>query len=257
MIISRSNTCPSCGGPHSNSCYVVYDDGSKCYSCGYGSRNSAEYYAFRPKLELSSYNDKELYLPLSTNNTKKFSNNALKWLYDYYIYDELIEKYKIGYVEATPYLHESLLFPILESGMVVDYQRRYFPKAFFSSSGVKKRVFVTGKNTNTIVLVEDFISSIRVGEEIDCMCLFGTSITQNQINYLMSNYCHIKIWLDPDEPGVQAATKISNQLFKDYSRYCGINLYQQKGECTIEIISTSEQPKSLSPQQIKEILNDR
>lgn len=248
MIVSRSTTCPYCGSDHMNSCYITYHDGAYCFSCGKGTKKSEEDFAFRPK-ELVSER-RELFTPANTLNVNEFSPKVLSWLYSYFVYDNLIRDSRIAYSPATEWYDESLLFPVSNT----EYQRRFFPKAFFSTSGVKQTVFVCGSQTaNTVVLVEDYVSAIRVGQSAPTLCLFGTSCNKLLEQFIIQNYTDIYIWLDNDEPGINAAKKIEEQLTKAFHYKMLQKPFTYQQVARVCNISTELQPKEYSDNQIKEI----
>lgn len=252
MIITRSNDCPYCGPDHSNSCYIVYDTGYKCFSCGKSNFKSSDYFCYRGKTATSRTN---LFVPEHTLNPREFSINSLAWLYSYYLDSDTIRQAGIGYAPAQAGKTESLLFFVYnEAGEPIGYQRRFFPKQFFSTTSLKSNIVLFGGMSDTIVLVEDYISAIRVGQHCPTICLFGTGISDNYINYVINNYDNVLIWLDDDEPGITAANKIERSLIKAYNNAI-INrpLIFNK---TININKiTKSQPKELSKTVIKETLN--
>lgn len=239
MIISRSNTCKWCGPGHTNSCYIVYTDGAHCYSCGKFERTDAEF-NFMPKR-------RAVYVPEITYNPKQFSLNVLMWLNQYYIYDDLIKLHNIGYVPAEGGKDESLIFTVGDTG---EFQRRFFPKAFYSSEKVKQQIYVTGPESKAIVVCEDVLSTIRVGGAgFTSMCLFGTSANPEQIRHIVTKYTEtICIWLDPDEAGIKGALKLKATLESNQSKYPF--MINPK----IKIITSDLQPKEKTNAKIIEIL---
>lgn len=252
MIINRSNDCPHCGVGHTNSCYIVFDTGYKCFSCGKSNFKSSDYFCYRDEPMINNNN---LFPPEHTLDPREFSINSLAWLYSYYLDNEMIRRAGIGYAPAQASKTESLVFfAYNETGKPLGYQRRFFPKQFFSTANLKSNIVLYGGMSNTIVLVEDYISAIRVGQHCPTICLFGTGISDNYINYVINNYDNVLIWLDDDEPGITAANKIERSLIKAYNNaILNRPLIFNK---TIKIKKiTKSQPKELSKTVIKETLN--
>lgn len=250
MIISRSSSCPKCGDDHGNSCYIVYHDGWKCFACGASNRKSSDSFAFR---ELQALPERNLFVPEHTTNIRQFSLQTLSWLYSFYLTDSLIRQYKIAFCAEQGGKPESLLLPITfdGAGNVVEYQRRFFPKAFYSSAGVKKTTFITGEyNNNTVVIVEDFISAVRVGQFNTTLCLFGTSLTQLNKDWLCTHASKIILWLDNDEPGIQASNKIKGELITHYNKlFKKFPLLHEDTE--ILQVFSDKSPKELNDNKIK------
>lgn len=253
VIISRSRDCPFCGAGHSNLCFTVYDDGFFCYSCHKGSRKSEEHYAYRPK-ELDTAK-KQLFVPPNTTDVNKFSSEVLEWLYSYYLYDEDVRCSRIAYSPASGDYPESLILPVSynDNGQVEEYQRRFFPKAFFSSSGVKKTIFLRGEG-GKLILVEDYISCLRVSKHTACACLFGTSLSPYLLSYIINNYTDVSIWLDNDEPGINASNKIYKQLTEAYSKQMHLKPQMYITDVSLSQIKTPNSAKDNSPNEIKNII---
>jgi hypothetical protein len=244
----------------------VYDDGWYCYSCHSGSRKSEEHWAYRPKQLTTT--KKNLIVPANTLDINKFSNKTLEWLYSYYVYDELIKKYGIAYAPATDYHPESLVLPVqhnniespqhnnlLFSQEILEYQRRFFPKAFFSTSGVKDVIFIMGEGER-LVIVEDYISAIRVAEHTSCLCMFGTSLNSHVIQYIINNYTDVAIWLDNDEPGIKACDKIYEQLKKEYRLNIKLKPMLYQNDINLHKLKRDKSPKDYCDYEIKNIINN-
>ena len=90
----------------------------------------------------------------------------------------------------------------------------------------------------TVVLVEDLLSMMKVGEVCKCFTLLGTSLKEKFLTKLIGRD-EVLIWLDPDEPGQRAARKIAKQL---------------RGLVKTRIIHSDVDPKYLSVDKVKELL---
>lgn len=248
MIISRSNNCPYCGDEHSNSCFVVYDDGHKCFSCGHTFKHSTDFYAFRPD---TGFKPIVKDLGEVEYNPNKFSNKVLEWLYTYYVYDSDIKKFFIGWIQTSTAYNESLIFHI----DCENYQRRFFPKAFYSTLDMHKIIFQPNTEGECIVLVEDFISCIRLSKFIPCICLFGTSLKSPQLQYILKNFSYIYIWMDGDEPGIKASNNIVKQLSKTFNNKVKYTPLLYKS-LYIEEILKDFSPKEVCDETIKNVLGE-
>jgi hypothetical protein len=264
-ILTKEHKCPYRDTPHENLAFVTYINGGNwCFSCNKGEFKSSDYYAFRDTTSIVT-NKKDMLIPRNYWLPKRFSFLTLTWLYKYYVFDELIYKYSIRYSPYTYYTTkngqifegESLIFPIIDNNEIVAYQQRFFPGKQFYSKDVKKYIFDAGNhNTSTVVLVEDFISAIRVGEIENCLWLQGTKLTTTMINYLIKNYTHIKIWLDGDEPGQEAASKIYKLLSHKLIKEGTYRAFAVREQQTLNNIVTEYDPKSYSNVEIRHILNN-
>lgn len=205
----------------------------------------------------------QLYIPKNTTNVSGFSPKVLEWLYSYYVYDELISNFQIAYCPPVRWFDESIILPIAfdDDGNVLEYQRRFFPKAFFSTSGVKDCVFIAGEGEK-LIIVEDYISAIRVGEHTSCLCLFGTNLLPNVLRYIVSNFTNASVWLDNDinpdgkNPGRVASQKIYQQLKKEYTIQAKLKPMLYQNDINISQIKTNLSAKEYSPNEIKNIISD-
>jgi hypothetical protein len=238
-----TGSCPYCLNGNNTPCFAEYSDGYKCFSCGKTKTYSGEYLSWKDVHEPKT----NVYIPNATRNIKEFSIGVLSWLYKYYVYDDLIRKYDIMY--TTP---EGLLFTLSEDF----YQQRFFPSKKFITKGSKSCLFTPGDYCGTIVVVEDYISAIRVAEHYSSLCLFGTSINREMVLYLVHSVCNIIVWLDPDEAGKSAAHNIKQTLTKIITKNQEMYAFNTK-DLRVEVLITEKQPKEYSPSQINDILKER
>lgn len=249
--------------PHENLAFATYDDGYFCYSCNQGSFKDRKF-ANNELIKLNTNAD--IKLPdEATELTSAFPVNILSWLYQYYIFEKEIRDNHIMYVpyeeftlkSGVEYAGDSLIFPIIVDNAIVSYQRRFFPSKMFHSIGMHRHIFDTHSNTSkTVVLVEDFISAIRVGEVENCIWLQGTNLTPTLTSYIMKNYTTIKIWLDGDEPGQKAAQAAVKKIKRFAEREGLSRAFANREQRIIHNIVTENDPKAYSHNEIKEILSD-
>lgn len=269
MIINRSHSCPYCGDGHLNSCYLMYENGDYCFSCHQGSASPENMFIYKTlKLTATTAAPDKLFIPPHTMNPKEFSVATLRWLADYYIYEDTIKQYSVAYSASNGVYEESLLFPVsFESPNITnnvtlcDFQRRFFPsKKFYSSPNLSRCIFelndYDGSDDGTVVLVEDYISAIRVADISNSICLFGTDINDNKLRHLMHNYSRVLVWLDEDEPGQIAAKEVIKKIIKTKEQYMMKYPYLPEHQRPIDVHNIcNKQPKELSPYEIKNILN--
>lgn len=262
MLITKSSDCPHCGAGHANQCYVIYDNGEHCFSCGYSKSTNSNNFAFKPSPTIF----KQLIFPDGvTNNYNEFSLDILKYLNKYYINKNEIYQNKVMFVPyqsfttkaGLSFSGESLLFLNKDDTLVYGYQRRFFPNKNIISVGdfnipcvLNPRQF----NNDTICVVEDYISAVRLSEFIPSLCLFGTSLKSSGLTKILE-FKNIILWLDGDNPGQQAAKKISLKL-------CDIIKYNQRRtpykplNYTINNIATDLDPKCYSNTELTFYLKD-
>ena len=248
--------CPFCGGGNNTPCFATYTDGYHCFTCGKKKSEKGAAYAFRPSLTINT----ELSVPEHTQIPCEFSPNVLQWLYGYYVFDDLIKEYGISYVKYAQYGRfdgESLLFPVFNNKELVFYQQRFFPNKSFITRGDKTNIlFIKKHKTAHVVLVEDYLSAVRLGEHINTICLFGVHVGFDMSKLLQNIDMNISIWLDPDKAGQEASEEILNKLTKLLGYHSRHRAFAVREPRTIKIITTEKQPKDYCNEELKQILGE-
>jgi Zn ribbon nucleic-acid-binding protein len=236
----KHEPCPKCG---SRDNLGVWSDGHKwCFGCGHyvvGSGSSLEY--LRKLVRAPKALTEDLKLPDSVSFN--FPMPALEYLASYGIDGTLISKYKIKWNTVT----NSLIYPVYDGPRLVMYQeRKLFPvpktPKYLTVGNLNNFLPVfndTGDDVSAecVVVVEDFLSAIKVAESSACsMPLFGSYLNKQQATRLSSRYKRLAIWLDQDK--AKQAIK-----FADEYRILFDNL---------SVINTPEDPKSYSSDDIME-----
>ena len=68
-----------------------------------------------------------------------------------------------------------------------------------------------GQVHGVVVVVEDILSTIRVGEHVHTVCLLGTSLSDAQAAYL-SQFDHVLTWLDNDAGGDKGRAHVQRKM---------------------------------------------
>lgn len=191
-----------------------------------------------------------LYIPQHTSNPSMFAPSILKWLYSYYVFEDIIKKHKIGYIEGS----NSLLYNVISNNEIVFAQTRSFPNKRIIGVG-EKQLYKIENGSKKVVIVEDYISAIRIAElNIDAICLFGTSIKNEEIKVLLDKYNSISIWLDNDDAGIRGRKKLvksfNEQMNKNKLRF-PLKYYTTQSIITI---TSEKDPKEYSDNELKEMI---
>jgi hypothetical protein len=198
---------------------------------------------------------KDMYVPKHTRNPREFSPQVLKWLYSYYVFDELIRKHKIGYVADTGDWGDSILLPVVKDNEIVFVTRRFFPEKKVLGIG-EKQLYKIKTGSKTLILVEDYISAIRLEEYGDVYCLFGTYLNRTEVPAILNEYDEIVVWLDGDDAGIKGTKNIVKQLgYQIQENKRRFPLKYPKG-WSINTIQSREDPKFYSSREIGRYLND-
>lgn len=133
------------------------------------------------------------------------------WLYKASITESLIKKYKIGYSEEL----RRVILPLYRYNKLIWFIGRAVhigqePKYIAPSESRDAVMFQSGKLGSNVVVTEDILSAIRVGELVSAVSLLGTKMTIEQLDVL-SNH-KVFLWMDNDSAGWNATKKIEREL---------------------------------------------
>lgn len=228
--------------------------GCFCNKCGYKSFSST---GLRNLQEVLAKHGEETELVVNdvtlpedfTADVEEFSQEALLWLYKADVRNHLINAYGIGYSKEL----NRVIIPVYdEHNKLVMWQGRGLSNKqtkYLNTKSTKKQndFFKSWAQCNTssddpyssVVVVEDALSVIKVGQITKAVGVLGTSLSQKQINYL-SKFSLVIFWLDGDRAGVNASTKMVKKLSMVTNTHR---------------IFTKKDPKKLSYAEIEEIIN--
>jgi len=182
-----------------------------------------------------------------------YSKEALDWLAQYEVPHQMLVDNEVMWSESKKWL----IFPIHSQSSdgkedLVFYTARNFnpdrenqkePKWIsYGSLGDHIPIIGRGNTDKTIVIVEDIISALRVGEHAACVPLFGTYFQPLMIQRLARYYEDFILWLDYD--AFQKALNNSK------------NIQVYAPNCEAYIIRTEYDPKLHSSEEIITILGD-
>lgn len=237
MSSIRQGACPRCP---SSDAYTEYDDGgTHCFSCGWHTPGNA----YKKLLGKAIMHPNKVVLekcPLLPEDAIGLiglahtcrTHKTLEWLSHYGITLSEIDTHQFCWSEGNQYL----IFPVYDPrGNLIMWQARYFgdnprhPK--YLTRGFKEDVlhvlgqpgkspFLNGARedveprTDSIVLVEDLISAIKVSRVTPAMPLWGSSLSPQNAHRLSLVYGSAYLWLDYDkrEEAVKQAIKHSLSL---------------------------------------------
>lgn len=211
-------SCPNCGSKDN---LGVWEDHKWCFGCGYyeGSKDRSltqlRKLAIQGPKKTNNKESKNVFLP--SDFTYSLPACAKEWLDNYGITDKEIIINHIGWSDA----HERLYFPVFDLfGNLVMYQGRFLGQGYgsprYSTRGRVDSVFhIIGNGSDTCVLVEDFISAIKVGREHLAMPLWGSQISLERIIALSDRFKGLVIWLDRDKAEYALKARLKASIFFD------------------------------------------
>ncbi len=201
--------CPKCaksGKDRSRDNLAVYEDPnedghSHCFSCGYHVhpttlrmlRNKLN--GIPPICNSNSLSDS------AWGATRNIPARPLSWLKGYGITDEEIQEHGIWYDTDK----DLLVFPVYNGEVLVCTNSRYFgpstkhPKYVTKGRKDHFKFFKAPRDTDVLVLVEDYVSAIKVSRHFNCIPLLGSHIPHELVLSLLPTRPTVRVWLDPDK----------------------------------------------------------
>jgi len=190
----------------------------------------------------------QVVVQLPDDFTNEIPIKGLAWLYQYGITDKEMSDNNMGYSQY----YNRLIMPVYWNGDLVYWQGRNlgeitrenpkyynvkeFGRAdlyfFVRTGGLGLKSFF---RTDSVIVVEDIISAIKVGRYNDTVSLLSAHVTDDLIIRLSKVYGKIMLWLDPDK---------RIEMMKWVQRYKGLGY-------DIGYVRSSRDPKYYN--QLKEV----
>lgn len=215
-----------------------------CHNCGKGGLRFKDGLTPKEVIKLCIPDGREgtSEVRLPHDATYALPTTALAWLYKYDLDDYEIDTMRCCY---SPSMNR-LILPIYKDDQLVYWQGRNLgvcdkknPKYINSKKKKGEDCYFnmcdnTGM-TDTICIVEDIISAVKVGRACDSIALLGSYIPMNLIRYIV-HYDQILIWLDYDKQkeSIQFSKRLRELTGKD-----------------IRCIITEQDPKMYSTEEIE------
>lgn len=237
----KSGPCEACG---SSDARALYTDGTSfCFSCStYTNTNLKE------RLKPRKSHERAVKIIDTTSWQYSIPKQARDWLYKYHITDAEISHYGIRWNPALTSKQwdgptGALAMPIFENGKVVCVSYRLFDpdKTKSITLGYRSYTPLTTKPTGSyskLVIVEDYISAIKVSRFLPCIPLLGSNLPDDAILRLSKGSTILLIWLDEDK--CVTAIKIAQK-----ARLIGLEAHT---------IYTEKDPKEQSEEVIRGLL---
>lgn len=165
---------------------------------------------------------------------------ARLWLYRAGLHDRRIMELGFYFHPTT----QRVVLPVVEDGRVTYWQARAVmpgqaPK-YINPRVDREAVLPRYGEGSMVVLTEDILSAVRVGEVTEAWSLMGTAMKAPVLARLSMEDRPVAVWLDPDSAGREGAAKVLRSL-----RSLGLRCFN--------VVSTKD-PKLLSKQEILECL---
>ena len=250
--------CPQCGeGTNTNAAIVNHNHkyySVFCNACDFKDYQSKGVMSLAERTKINELNEEALRVVQKielpddiTYEPEQFSREARMWLFKAGLTPTVWRQYSIGYSARL----QRVVLPIFNTdGSLKWFQCRAILKGqkpkYIQPSGNKSNILFTagsGNFTGRVVVVEDIMSAIRVGNattdsNTTAISLLGTKITAGQATYL-SNFKECITWLDGDKAGKRGSYHVRSVV----------------GLLTpCRNVRTDEDPKCYSNKHIREVL---
>lgn len=216
----KSGPCPSCG---SSDARAEYSDGTFfCFSC-------SVFTGAGLKDRLKPRESKEKSVKIIDTSQWQYSlpKVATEWLNKYGITQNEITSYGLRWNPAlTSKLWDgptgALAMPLFTNGVVTCVSYRLFDQDKPKSITLGFRPYITIGNIEvtlnhgqeqapgeTVIIVEDYISALKVSRILPCVPLLGSAIPDDAILRLSKTHTRLLIWLDMDKavPALKITSK--------------------------------------------------
>lgn len=228
--------CPECGSKDN---VGVWTDGKYCFGCGWF-QPVGKLLQFKKKLQSVQHtpitiNGEINVIRLPTDFNFAIPLTQKMWLHKYDLTEKEIRVNKIGW----SFMNQYLIFPIYDKhNTLLMWVARNFktdnransPK--YITIGKKGNILhILGNypESNTLVLVEDLVSAIKIARIGPTMPLFGAILSREQALNISKMYKNIVFWLDKDK---------HSEAIKQSEKFA--HVFDHVG-----IVSTPEDPKEL------------
>lgn len=244
---------PSCRGESKSMIVTRTEDGgvkAYCHRCGetgaWGNKSPlVKAHAHGYGAERHERAERKNAVPKDiTHNWAEWTKPAREWLSKYGITEQESKRYSLGYSST---MNRVVLPTYDEDGLTGFITRKLSdsdnkPKYLTYSNDKSRMIVFTGEITNTLVLVEDMVSAIKVGRHTTAVPLLGTNLSMAlRAEILRSSFNRFIIWLDHDNPTV---------IKKEIELHKVLSLYGDS-----EIIRSKKDPKEHSDKEIIQIIN--
>jgi hypothetical protein len=235
----RSGPCEDCG---SRDAKAIYDDSSTfCFSC-----NKYHGAGLKDRLKPRRSNEKAVKVIDTSQWQYSLPGVATDWLNKYQLTKEEMSGFRWN-PALTSKLWDgnagALAMSLWENGRVVCVSYRLFDQDKPKSITIGYRPYITISNieADTVIVVEDYISALKVSRLYPCIPLLGSNMPDDAILRLSKGYRSVYFWLDEDKlvQSMKMATKAG---------LLGMS---------VGTIYTEEDPKEYETEELQHIIGNR
>lgn len=185
--------------------------------------------------------------PIDARNQVKLwtSNEAKIWILQYGLSMDDINAAGVCWSDKF----SSILFPRYLDGNMVAFQARRFPNeggpkyVTYGDSASLYDALRGSTGRDTLVLVEDYLSGLKVSQVAPAFVLNGTGLKDSQLTYLLNDYSKFVIMLDNDNWQVKVSQL---KLLKRISTFA----------MKASVVEVTKDPKEYELAELKTLLQD-
>lgn len=236
--VKAHGTCPSCGH---DGCFTEYaDESTYCFSCLKATAGSGEEQQSMFLIPPSVL-DGEVSFPSTIS--QEFPIKERRWLLVYGIDNHIRQKYSIYYVKnansgatankTLKLIKNGIMLPVFKQDKLSFYQVRFLDSDLKYLTVGKPHLAQFGPQSDTLVLVEDILSAIRVAESganLRAGALLGLGTKKEELLLECKQYKNVILWLDDDDAGNKASDQLQRRL-KLYTKVFKVKSSLEAKEC--------------------------
>lgn len=186
------------------------------------------------------------------------NNQVLVYLYSRYVTDNIIQDFKIQYVDYTlingTKFYKRIIVPIYYNNKILsyegrDYTKRQIPKVLYPKNTSVNNCILNIDNLDrneTLYVVEGFMDIVKIYNNIskNVTCIFGAKISDYQID-LLKQFKEFVIIPDNDKAGETTILKLEEYMDKEFY-IAKLNKSKDCGDADLKEIEEAIKNKKLS-----------
>jgi hypothetical protein len=220
-------SCDKCGSSDAN---AEYSDSFYCYSCNKYTRKGFSLSRFKP------LNDVKVCKGITLQ--KELRIEALRWLLGYGLTMEEVAQFEYSTERVGKYGNFNCDLLVLFSNDDYWCCRNFGKGTKYITSGVKP-VLLYGTNPDTIIIVEDIISAVKVARQYSALPMLGSMPSADATSHLQG-FKNVIVWNDRDKAreSLKTARNLSERLGK-----------------RVRVVISDKDPKEYSDLEISKYIN--
>lgn len=196
MTRIKQTSCPLCGSSDAN---TLYPNGGYCFSC----RKSTTKTSSDSWIPPSDVSIEEEHISLPYDASASLSEEAVAWFSRYELDVPTLIKHGVLWSPSK----QQVIYPFYENGTsLVAFQARNFSdkaKTKYYTKGAINDILpiyfkCSGNFSNTLVVVEDCASAIKLSRYVDSLPILGSGLSLSKVTKVAALYSSVLVWLDGD-----------------------------------------------------------